>query len=259
MIVEDIQDIIEEQIMNMKKFELARKYMIYRYTRALVRRQNTTDESILGLIKNQNRNARNQNSSKNSSIIAKQRDYIAGEVSKDLSKRILLPEKITKAHDEANIYFHGMEYFIEPIFNCSAINIEDMLDNGTVINDLAIDPPDSFEITCKILMEIIAQVSSSQYGMHTIDVSSLGKYVRKSHNKIKKEIQEELCSKLDSVKIEELVNQKLRKEIIAGIQMMEYQINTLITSNGKTPNIAWFLNINESDLYVKENVVQKLK
>ena len=229
--------------------------MIYRYTRALVRKQNTTDESILGLIKNQNRNAQNENSNKNSSIIAKQRDYIAGEVSKDLSKRILLPEKITKAHDEANIYFHGMEYFIEPIFNCSVINVEDMLDNGTVINGLLIDTPDSFEVTCKILMEIIAQVSSSQYGMHTIDISALGKYARKSHDKIKKEIEEKLCSELSEDKTEELVNEKLRHEITAGIQMMEYQINTLITSNGKIPNVVLFLNIDENDKYIKENAI----
>jgi len=254
-LVEDIQDIIEEQIMSMKKFELARKYMIYRYTRALVRRQNTTDESILGLIKNQNRNAQNENSNKNSSIIAKQRDYIAGEVSKDLSKRILLPEKITKAHEERNIYFHGMEYFIEPIFNCSLINIEDMLDNGTVINGLAIDSPDSFEVTCKILMEIIAQVSSSQFGMHTIDVSAFGKYVRKSHDKIKKEIKEELHSKLSENELEDLANQKVRKEVTSGIQMMEYQINTLITSNGRIPNVVLYLNLDENDKYVKENAI----
>ena len=253
-LVEDIQDIIEEQIMGMKKFELARKYMIYRYTRALVRRQNTTDESILGLIKNQNRNAQNQNSNKNSSIIAKQRDYIAGEVSKDLSKRILLPEKITKAHEERNIYFHGMEYFIEPIFNCSVINIEDMLDNGTVINGLAIDTPDSFEVTCKILMEIIAQVSSSQYGMHTIDISALGKYARKSYEKIKKGIKD-LEKQISIGKSDEIAKLKLREEITSGIQMMEYQINTLITSNGRIPNVVLFLNLDENDKYIEENAI----
>ena len=129
MLVEDIQDIIEEQLMDRKKFELAKKYMIYRYTRALVRRQNTTDESILGLIKNQNRNIQNESSNKNSSLVAKQRDYIAGEVSKDLSKRILLPEKIANAHENGILYFHNMEYFIAPIFNSSIINLEDMLDN----------------------------------------------------------------------------------------------------------------------------------
>ena len=129
MLVEDIQDIIEEQLMDRKKFELAKKYMIYRYTRALVRKQNTTDESILGIIKNQNRNIQNEGSNKNSSLVAKQRDYIAGEVSKDLSKRILLPEKIANAHETGMIYFHNMEYFIEPIFNSSIINLEDMLDN----------------------------------------------------------------------------------------------------------------------------------
>ena len=253
-LVEDIQDIIEEQIMCRKKFELARKYMIYRYTRALVRRQNTTDESILGLIKNQNMNAQNENSNKNSSIIAKQRDYIAGEVSKDLSKRILLPEKITKAHEDANIYFHGMEYFIEPIFNCSVINMEDMLDNGTVINGLAIDSPDSFEITCKILMEIIAQVSSSQYGMHTIDVSALGKYARKSYDKIKKGL-ENLEEQISICKSDEIIKQKLREEITSGIQMMEYQINTLITSNGKIPNVVLFLNLDEENEYIEENAI----
>lgn len=254
-LVEDVQDIIEEQIMDRKKFELARKYMIYRYTRALVRKQNTTDESILGLIKNQNRNAQNEGSNKNSSIIAKQRDYIAGEVSKDLSKRILLPEKITKAHEDANIYFHGMEYFIEPILNSSVINLSDMLDNGTVINGLSIDTPDSFETACKILMEIIAQVSSSQYGTHTIDICSLGKYARKSFNNIKNEIQEELKSELSHDKVKELSNQKLRREIVAGIQMIEYQINTLITSNGRIPNVALFLKLEENDEYAIENEI----
>ena len=249
-LVEDIQDIIEEQIMNMKKFELARKYMIYRYTRALVRRQNTTDESILGLIKNQNRTIKNESTGRNSSLVAKQRDYIAGEVSKDLSKRILLPEKVIKAHEDRAIYFHNMEYFIQSIFNSSVLNIQDMLDNGTVINGLLIDTPDSFEVACKILMEIIAQASSSQYGMHTIDVSCLGKYARKSYNKIKKEFEE-----LEVKDLEKIILVKLREEIIAGIQMLEYQINTLITSNGRIPNVVLYLNLDENDEYIKENAI----
>ena len=187
-LVEDIQDIIEEQLMDRKKFELAKKYMIYRYTRALVRKQNTTDESILGLIKNQNKELLEENSNKNAVLASTQRDYIAGEVSKDLTKRILLPEKITKAHEEGILHFHDMDYFLQPIFNCCLINIGDMLDNGTVMNGKLIESPKSFQVACTVMTQVIAAVASNQYGGQSVDVSHLGKYVRKSHDKFKRNL-----------------------------------------------------------------------
>ena len=167
-LVEDIQDIIEEQLMDLKKFELAKKYMIYRYTRALVRKANTTDESILGLIKNQNKELLEENSNKNAVLASTQRDYIAGEVSKDLTKRILLPEKITKAHEDGILHFHDMDYFLQPIFNCCLINIGDMLDNGTVMNGKLIESPKSFQVACTVMTQIIAAVASNQYGGQSV-------------------------------------------------------------------------------------------
>ena len=176
-LVEDVQDIIEEQLMDKKKFKLAKKYMIYRYNRALVRKKNTTDESILGLIKNQNMEMLEDGTRKNAVLASSQRDYIAGEVSKDLTKRLLLPEKIVKAHEEGVLYFHDMDYFLQPIFNSSVINIGDMLDNGTVINGKLIESPKSFRVACTVLAQILATVASTQYGGQSVDISHLGKYV----------------------------------------------------------------------------------
>ena len=195
-LVEDIQDIIEEQLMDMKKFELAKKYMIYRYTRALVRKANTTDESILGLIKNQNKELLEENSNKNAVLASTQRDYIAGEVSKDLTKRILLPEKITKAHEDGILHFHDMDYFLQPIFNCCLINIGDMLDNGTVMNGKLIESPKSFQVACTVMTQIIAAVASNQYGGQSVDISHLGKYVRKSYEKFRRGFEKEFGNEL---------------------------------------------------------------
>ena len=254
-LVEDIQDIIEEQLMDRKKFELAKKYMIYRYTRALVRKQNTTDESILGLIKNQNKELLEENSNKNAVLASTQRDYIAGEVSKDLTKRILLPEKITKAHEDGVLHFHDMDYFLQPIFNCCLINISDMLDNGTVMNGKMIESPRSFQVACTVMTQIIAAVASNQYGGQSVDVSHLGKYVRKSYEKFKKEIEKEFGNELKEDMIERLVNQRLRKEISAGVQTIQYQINTLMTTNGQSPFVTLFLNLKKDDPYIKENAM----
>ncbi len=252
-LVEDIQDIIEQQLMDRKKFELAKKYMIYRYTRALVRKQNTTDESILGIIKNQNKKLLEENTSKNSVIASTQRDYIAGEVSKDLTKRILLPEKITKAHEEGILHFHDMEYFLQPIFNCCLINLGDMLDNGTVINGKMIETPKSFQVACIATTQIIAEVASNQYGGQSVDISHLGKYIRKSYEKFKKELEKEFSDDLTPKMIEKLVNQRLKKEISAGVQTILYQLNTLMTTNGKLPHVTLFLNLKKDDPYIKEN------
>ena len=254
-LVEDIQDIIEQQLMDIKKFELAKKYMIYRYTRALVRKANTTDESILGLIKNQNKELLEENSNKNAVLASTQRDYIAGEVSKDLTKRILLPEKIAKAHEEGILHFHDMDYFLQPIFNCCLINIGDMLDNGTVMNGKLIESPKSFQVACTIMTQIIAAVASNQYGGQSVDISHLGKYVRKSYNKFKKEIEEEFGDELSPEMIEKLTNQRLKREISAGVQTIQYQINTLMTTNGQSPFVTIFLNLKKDDPYIKENAM----
>lgn len=252
-LVEDIQDIIEEQLMDKKKFKLAKKYMIYRYNRALVRKKNTTDESILGLIKNKNKEILEDNSHKNAVLASTQRDYIAGEVSKDLTKRILLPEKIVNAHENGILYFHDMEYFLQPIFNSSLIDIKDMLDNGTVINNKFIESPKSFRVACTILTQIIATVASTQYGGQAVDISHLGKYVRKSYDKFKKELEENFAGKMPKDVLEEILNQKLKEEIESGVQTIQYQINTLITTNGHTPLVSLFLYLKEDDQYLREN------
>jgi ribonucleoside-triphosphate reductase len=175
MLVEDIQDIIEQKLMEMNKFDLAKEYITYRYRRALVRKSNTTDESILGLIRNKNKELKEENSNKNTSLASTQRDYIAGEVSRDLTKRLLLPEKITKADEEGILHFHDADYFIQPIFNCCLINIADMLDNGTVMNGKMIESPKSFQVACIVTSQIIATVASNQYGGQSVDMIHLGK------------------------------------------------------------------------------------
>ena len=254
-LVEDIQDIIEQQLMERKKFELAKTYMIYRYNRALVRKQNTTDESILGLIKNRNRQLEGEDSNKNAVLASTQRDYIAGEVSQDLTKRMLLPEKIAKAHEEGILYFHNMDYFLQPIFNSSLINIGDILENGTVMNGKLIESPRSFQTACKIMTQIIIAVASNQYGEQSIDVSHLGKYIRRSYENFKKEIEEEFEDNLTEEIIEKIVAQKMEREIFAGVQTIQYQINTLMTANGRVPSVTLFLNLKKEDPYIKENAM----
>ena len=251
MLVEDIQDVIEEQLMEHGRYELAKKYIVYRYTRALVRKQNTTDESILGLIKNQNKELLEENSNKNAVLASTQRDYIAGEVSKDLTKRILLPEKISKAHDEGVLHFHDADYFLQPIFNCCLINIGDMLDNGTVMNGKLIESPKSFQVACTVSTQIIAAVASNQYGGQSVDLKHLGKYLRKSRCKFKKELEENYKDKLSQDIIDEMVEQRLKTELSAGVQTIQYQINTLMTTNGQSPFVTLFLNLQEDDEYIK--------
>ena len=176
LLVEDIQDMVERKLMELGKYPLAKSYVIYRYTRALVRKQNTTDESILSLLHNTNKELAEENSNKNTVIASTQRDYIAGEVSRDLTRRILLPEKISKAHDEGVLHFHDADYFVQPIFNCCLINIGDMLDNGTMMNGKMIESPKSFQVACNVMTQIIANVASNQYGGQSVDVCHLGKY-----------------------------------------------------------------------------------
>ena len=187
--VEDIQDMIEQKLMAAGKFVLAKTYIIYRYTRELVRKANTTDDSIMSLIQNSNKDVMEENSNKNAYIASTQRDLIAGEVSKDLTKRVLLPEKIVKAHEEGVLHFHDMDYFIQPIFNCCLINIGDMLENGTVMNGKLIESPKSFQVACTVVTQVIAAVASSQYGGQSVDIRHLGKYLRKSADKYRKSLE----------------------------------------------------------------------
>ncbi|MBS6251955.1 MAG: anaerobic ribonucleoside-triphosphate reductase [Clostridia bacterium] len=255
MLVEDIQDIIEEKLMEIEKYELAKKYIVYRYTRALVRKQNTTDETILGIIRNDNKELAEENSNKNTLLASTQRDYIAGEVSRDLTKRLLLPEKIAKADSEGILHFHDADYFVQPIFNCCLINIEDMLDNGTVMNGKMIESPKSFQVACTVTTQIIAAVASNQYGGQSVDLIHLGKYLRKSYNKFKKEIETKYKGKVSDDIIEDLVDTRLKSELKAGVQTIQYQINTLMTTNGQSPFVTLFLHLEEGDPYIKENAM----
>lgn len=255
MLVEDVQDIIEEKLMEIEKYELAKKYIVYRYTRALVRKQNTTDESILGLIRNENKELAEENSNKNTMLASTQRDYIAGEVSRDLTNRILLPEKISKAHEEGVLHFHDADYFVQPIFNCCLINIGDMLDNGTVMNGKMIESPKSFQVACTVTTQIIAAVASNQYGGQSVDMKHLGKYLKKSEEKFKKEIEKDYKDKISEDIINDLVKTRLKKELSAGVQTIQYQINTLMTTNGQSPFVTLFLNLEKDDPYIKENAM----
>ena len=255
MLVEDIQDIIEQKLMEINKFDLAKEYIVYRYTRALVRKQNTTDESILGLIRNENKELNEENSNKNTMLASTQRDYIAGEVSRDLTKRLLLPDKITKADQDGILHFHDADYFIQPIFNCCLINIADMLDNGTVMNGKMIESPKSFEVACIVTTQIIATVASNQYGGQSVDMIHLGKYVRKSYNKYKKRIEEKYKGTISDDIIESMVQDMLKAEVRAGVQTIQYQINTLMTTNGQAPFVTLFLHLDPNDEYIKENAM----
>ena len=255
MLVEDIQDLVEQALVAQNKFQLAKTYIIYRYTRALVRKQNTTDESILALLRNENKELAEENSNKNTMIAATQRDYIAGEVSRDLTRRILLPEHIAKAHDEGTIHFRDADYFIQPIFNCCLINIGDMLDNGTVMNGKLIESPKSFQVACTVVTQIIACVASNQYGGQSVDLSHLGKYLRRSREKFRKHIAYECAGQVDEATMERLAEDQLRTELKSGVQTVQYQINTLMTTNGQSPFVTLFLNLKADDPYLEENAM----
>ena len=254
-LVEDIQDMVEQYLMALGKFTLAKSYVIYRYERALVRHANTTDESILSLIKNSNKDVMEENSNKNAVMASTQRDLIAGEVSKDLTRRILLPEEISRAHDEGAIHFHDADYFLQPIFNCCLINIGDMLDNGTVMNGKMIESPKSFQVACTIMTQIIAAVASSQYGGQSVDISHLGKYLRRSREKFETNLRKRFGSELDDATIVRIAEDRLRDELRSGVQTIQYQINTLMTTNGQSPFVTIFMHIREDDEYVEENAM----
>ena len=253
--VEEIQDLVENQIMNMRAFAVARKYITYRYKRALVRKSNSTDEQILSLLECNNEEVKQENSNKNPTVNSVQRDYMAGEVSKDITKRFLLPADIVDAHEQGLIHFHDADYFVQPIFNCCLINISDMLDNGTVMNGKMIESPKSFQVACTVTTQIIAAVASNQYGGQSVDMKHLGKYLRKSYNKFKEEIETKYKDKLSQDIIEDLVQTRLKAELKAGVQTIQYQINTLMTTNGQSPFVTLFLHLEPDDPYIKENAM----
>lgn len=254
-LVEDIQDMVEHKLMQLDRFALAKAYIIYRYNRALVRKANTTDESILSLIKNSNKDVMEENSNKDAVMAATQRDLIAGEVSKDLTRRMLLPENISKAHDEGAIHFHDADYFLQPIFNCCLINIGDMLDNGTVMNSKLIESPKSFQVACNVMTQIIASVASSQYGGQSVDISHLGKYLRKSRDKFINHLTEVFGEEFSKDEIKKIAMDRLQDELRSGVQTIQYQINTLMTTNGQSPFVTIFLNLKKDDEYIDENAM----
>lgn len=255
LMVEDIQDMIEQKLMAERKYELAKKYIIYRYTREMVRRANTTDDSIMSLIKNSNKDVMEENSNKNAYIASTQRDLIAGEVSKDLTKRVLLPEKIIKAHEDGVIHFHDMDYYLQSIFNCCLINIGDMLENGTVMNGKLIESPKSFQVACTVMTQIISAVASSQYGGQSVDIRHLGKYLRKTRDKYECHYKEKYGDIISDEVRERFIDDRLRDELRSGVQTIQYQINTLMTTNGQSPFVTLFLNLDKDDPYIEENAM----
>ncbi len=254
-LVEDIQDMVEEKLMELQKYQLMKAYILYRYERALIRKANTTDESILALIKNSNKDVMEENSNKNARTASTQRDLIAGEVSKDLTKRLLLPEYISKAHEEGAIHFHDADYFLQPIFNCCLINIKDMLENGTVMNGKMIESPKSFQTACTITTQIIASVASSQYGGQSVNIAHLGKYLRRTKNKYVEQCETEFGSTLDADTKKHFVDMRVKEALKAGVQTIQYQINTLMTTNGQSPFVTLFLYLDEKDEYIQENAM----
>ena len=247
--VEDIQDLIEEYIDKYGCFSLAKRYTLYRYKQSLIRKKNTTDDAILSLIDLSNENIKQENSNKNPTIIPTQRDYMAGEVSKDLTDRVLLPQDIVEADREGIIHFHDKDYFAQHTYNCCLCNLDDMLQNGTVISGTMIEKPHSFSTACTIATQIIAQVASSQYGGQSISLTALAPFVDISRQRIKDELRREWSQcgfKTDENKIAEIAEERLQKEINKGVQTIQYQVETLLTTNGQAPFITVFMYLNEA-------------
>ena len=247
--VEEIQDMVEDQIMNQRAFDVARRYITYRYTRALVRKSNTTDEQILSLIECNNEEVKQENSNKNPTVNSVQRDYMAGEVSKDITRRLLLPADIVAAHEQGLIHFHDADYFAQHMHNCDLVNLEDMLQNGTVISGTLIEKPHSFSTACNIATQIIAQVASCQYGGQSISLTHLAPFVDISRQKIRRQVAEELHSIREAVTEEEITaitEKRLREEVKNGVQMIQYQVVTLMTTNGQAPFVTVFMYLNEA-------------
>jgi len=247
--VEEIQDMVEDEIMALDRYEVARKYIIYRYVQSLKRQKNTTDDKILSLIECNNEEVKQENSNKNPTVVSVQRDYMAGEVSKDLACRMLLPPDVVRAHQEGIIHFHDADYYAQHMHNCDLVNLDDMLQNGTVISGTLIEKPHSFSTACNIATQIIAQVASCQYGGQSISLYHLSKFVDVSRKKIRRQV----AAELDAIdahpsedKIHEMVEKRLRDEIARGIQTIQYQVVTLMTTNGQAPFITVFMYLNEA-------------
>ena len=246
--VEEIQDMVENQIMNQRAFTVARNYITYRYKRALVRKSNSTDEQILSLLECNNEEVKQENSNKNPTVNSVQRDYMAGEVSKDITKRFLLDEDIVEAHEKGLIHFHDADYFAQHMHNCCLVNLEDMLQNGTVISETMIDPPKSFSTACNIATQAIAQIASSQYGGQSISLSHLAPFVDVSRQKFRNQVREELEAagfEADEEKINKIAELRVKEEINRGVQMIQYQVITLMTTNGQAPFITVFMYLDE--------------
>ncbi|MBQ1904137.1 MAG: anaerobic ribonucleoside-triphosphate reductase [Ruminococcus sp.] len=247
--VEEIQDMVENQIMSKGAFDLARRYVKYRYTRYLVRKANTTDNKILTLIECNNEEVKQENSNKNPTVNSVQRDYMAGEVSRDITNRLLLPPDIVEAHKKGIIHFHDTDYFAQHMHNCDLVNLEDMLQNGTVISDTLIEKPHSFSTACNIATQIIAQVASNQYGGQSISLTHLAPFVQISREKIRAELIEEIKElgvEADKYRIDEVTEKRLREEITRGVQTIQYQVVTLLTTNGQAPFVTVFMYLNEA-------------
>ncbi len=247
--VEEIQDLVESQIMAHGAYEVAKKYITYRYTRALVRRSNTTDEKILSLIECCNEEAKQENANKNPTVNSVQRDYMAGEVSRDITTRLLLPQEIVQAHEDGIIHFHDADYYAQHMHNCDLVNLEDMLQNGTVISGTMIERPHSFSTACNIATQIIAQVASNQYGGQSISLTHLAPFVQVSREKITRAVKEEMASigtTLNDEQLSKIVEKRLREEISKGVQTIQYQVVTLLTTNGQAPFVTVFMYLGEA-------------
>ena len=247
--VEEIQDLVEKQIMGQGAFDVAKEYICYRYTRSLARRANTTDNQILSLIECNNEEVKQENANKNPTVNSVQRDYMAGEVSKDITRRILLPREIVEAHEQGIIHFHDMDYFAQHMHNCDLVNLEDMLQNGTVITGTLIEKPHSFSTACNIATQIVAQVASNQYGGQSISLAHLAPFVQISREKIRREVEVEIGElgvSPDEAQISKMVERRLREEIKRGVQTIQYQVVTLMTTNGQAPFITVFMYLNEA-------------
>ena len=247
--VEEIQDMVEESIMSEQAFSVARKYITYRYQRALIRKANSTDDKIMSLIECSNEEVKQENSNKNPTVNSVQRDYMAGEVSKDITKRMLLPKDIVDAHEQGIIHFHDADYFAQHMHNCDLVNLEDMLQNGTVISGTLIEKPHTFSTACNIATQIIAQVASSQYGGQSISLTHLAPFVQISREKIKRDVISEIKlidADVSEEKIDEIVEKRLHDEICKGVQTIQYQVVTLMTTNGQAPFVTVFMYLNEA-------------
>ncbi len=269
--VEEIQDLVENEIMAYRAFEVARKYITYRYKRALVRKSNSTDQQILSLIECSNEEIKQENSNKNPIVNSVQRDYMAGEVSKDITKRFLLPEKIVRAHEEGLLHFHDTDYFAQHMHNCCLVNLEDMLQNGTVISETMIERPKSFSTACNVATQAIAQIASSQYGGQSITLSHLAPFVEVSRQKLRKMVRREYAAAglpLEEDKINDVAELRVKEEIRRGGQMIQYQVITLMTTNGQAPFVTVFMYLNEVEegrlrddlaLVIKEMLLQRMQ